>query len=121
MRVDEIPKRGVDSKTKHAQRYLQIQKVIREDTNERNYLKDQKENYKSRGSGKPTKENLLEAGDKVQQMLFRGGLRRDDSEFQKWNISHSLGKFAHEEMPKRGGSVPMNEIYVFKFCEIHQL
>lgn len=71
--------------------------------------------------GNPAKENLLGGDDEVQQMLYRGRLQTDDSEFQKWNINHSLGKFSHEEMPKGGGCAPMNEIYVFEFCEIHQL
>lgn len=57
----------------------------------------------------------------MQQMLYRGRLRTDDSEFQKWDINHSLGKFGQEAVPKEGGCAPMNEIYVFKLCEIHQL
>lgn len=91
------------------------------DVNGRDYLKDEKENYKSRGSGKRTKESLLGGDDEVWQTLHRGRLSTDDREFRKWNINLSLGKFGHEKMPKRGGCVPMNELYVFKVCEMHQL
>lgn len=91
------------------------------DVNGRDSLKDEKENYKSRGSGKRTKESLLGGDDEVWQTLHRGRLSTDDREFRKWNINLSLGKFGHEKMPKRGGCVPMNEHYVFKVCETHQL
>lgn len=89
--------------------------------NGRDDLKDEKGNYKSRVSGKPTKESLLGGHDEVRQTLHRGRLSTADREFRKWNIHLPLGEFGHEKMPMRGGCVPMNELYVLKFCEMHQL
>lgn len=121
MRVDEVCKGGVHSETNH-RACMEVPLDVRGgDFTERNCLKDEKENNKSGSSGKAAKESLLGVDDEVQQILCRVTLKTDDGGFQRRSVNHSLGKLGHDKMLKRGGCVPVNELYVFRSCEIHQL
>lgn len=68
-----------------------------------------------------TRASLLGGAGEMQHMLPGGRLRPDGREFWKWQRNLSLGQLGREEAPQSGGCIPVNELCVFQFCQIHHL